>query len=316
MVNINSVTGILDSTKLGFTLPHEHLVDAGAGISDTYPELVDRGRTQEDAIGDFTRARSAGIDTVVEVSTLDLGRDVKLMEQISNITGMQIVCATGSWLDIPRSFWGRTPEFIADLWSREIEQGIDGTDIKAGVIKVATEDPITEHQELMLRAAARTHHRTGVPITTHTPPLTNIGLEQIRIFEQEGVSINNVYIGHVNNTINRDYHVAMMEKGAYLGWDINNSLGRPQLPSWQDRTDYLKTLLDDGYATQIMISQDWNVVLSRVSTPGFPTREQNPDGYIWNINNLIPRLIDSGTPKSVIYTMTNDNPRRYFEGCI
>ena len=56
MVNINSVTGILDSTKLGFTLPHEHLVDSGAGISDTYPELVDRDRTREDAIGDFTRA--------------------------------------------------------------------------------------------------------------------------------------------------------------------------------------------------------------------------------------------------------------------
>ena len=314
MPNINTVTGPMDTAKLGFTLPHEHLVDAGAGISDTYPELADREQTLEHAIGDLTRAKAAGIDTIVEVSTLDLGRDVKLMRQVSERTGMQFICATGAWLDIPRSFWGRTPDFIANLWSREIEQGIEGTDIKAGVIKVATEDPISDHEELMLRAAARTHHRTGVPITTHTPPVTSVGLEQIRILEEEGVDMKNVYIGHVNNTIDRDYHVAMMQKGAYLGWDINNSIGRPQLPSWEHRTDYLKTLLDDGYASRIMISQDWNVVLSRVTSPGFPTREQNPDGYIWNINHLIPRLKEAGTPEAVIHTMAVENPLRYFEG--
>ena len=111
--------------------------------------------------------------------------------------------APAAGLDVPRSFWGRDQDFIADLWVREIEQGIERTGIKAGIIKVATSDPITEQEELMLRASARTHLRTGVPITTttHTPPESRIGEEQVRILKEEGVEPHNVYVGYTNHTL-------------------------------------------------------------------------------------------------------------------
>lgn len=227
---------------------------------------------------------------------------------------MQFICCTGCWLDLPRSFRGRGKEFIADLWVREIEQGIEGTGIRAGIIKVATSDPITEQEELMLRAPARTHLRTGVPVTIHTPAESRIGEEQVRILTEEGVEPHNIYVGHLNNTLDPDYHHQLARLGVWLGWDINNPFGRPILPSWQERTDYLKERLDEGLDASMMLSHDWNIVLSRIGSPGMPTREQNPGGYLRLSRAVIPRLVASGVSQSVVDRMMVENPRRYFEG--
>ena len=314
MATINSVLGPLDTTALGFTLPHEHLIDSSAGIRVSYPELELRDQALDMALESFNEAKAGGVDTIVEVSPMDLGRDVLLMKEVSEKTGVHFICCTGSWLDIPRSFWGREKDFVADLWVREIEQGIDGTEIKAGIIKVATSDPITEQEELMLRASARTHLRTGVPITTHTPAESRIGLEQVRILEEEGVEPHQIYVGHLSNTLDPDYHRELARLGVWLGWDINNPFGRPDLPPWQGRADYLKERLDEGLANNMMLSHDWNVVLSRIGSPGMPGREQNPDGYLWLSRAVIPRLLESGVAESVIDRMMIENPKRYFEG--
>ena len=314
MATINSVLGPLDTTALGFTLPHEHLIDSSAGIRITYPELELRDQALDLALESFNEAKAGGVDTVVEVSPMDLGRDVLLMKEVSEKTGVHFICCTGSWLDIPRSFWGRDKDFVADLWVREIEQGIDGTEIKAGIIKVATSDPISETEELMLRASARTHLRTGVPITTHTPAESRIGLEQVRILEEEGVEPHQIYVGHLSNTLDPGYHRELVRLGVWLGWDINNPFGRPDLPPWQERADYLKERLDEGLAENMMLSHDWNIVLSRIGSPGMPSREQNPDGYLWLSRAVIPRLLEFGVAEAVIDRMMIENPKRYFEG--
>ncbi len=314
MATINSVLGPLDTAELGFTLPHEHLVDSSAGIRVTYPELEQRDKVLDMALESFSEAKAGGVDTVVEVSPLDLGRDVVLMREVSERTGVNFICCTGCWLDIPRSFWGRDKDFIAELWVREIEQGIDGTDIKAGVIKVATSDPILGQEELMLRASAQTHLRTGVPISTHTPTQSRIGLEQVRILTEEGVEPHRIYVGHLSNTLAPDYHHELARLGVWLGWDINSPFSSPGLPPWQKRTDYLKARLDEGLAPNMMMSHDWNIVLSRISSSGTPGRQQNPDGYLWLSRAVIPRLMDLGIPVGVIDRMMVDNPRMYFEG--
>lgn len=314
MATINSVLGPLDTADLGFTLPHEHLIDSSAGVYPTYDELVQRDRALEIAEEELTRAHNEGVDTIVEVSPLDLGRDVLLMKEVSQRTGVHFICCTGCWLDIPRSFWGRSPDLIADLWVREIEDGIEGTGIKAGIIKVATSDPITEQEELMLRSSARTHLRTGVPITTHTPPESRIGEKQVSILKEEGVEPHHIYVGHINHTLDPEYHRELGRLGVWLGWDVNNPLGRPHLPPWPERTDYLKARLDEGLNSNLMLSHDWNVVLSRIGSPGMPTREQNPDGFLWLTRAVIPRLKAAGVSQSGIDQLMVDNPRRYFEG--
>ena len=314
MATVNTVLGTIDSSEMGFTLPHEHLIDSSAGIRISYGELELRDRALEMALEDFHKAKAGGVDTVVEVSPMDLGRDVALMKEVSQETGVNFVCCTGCWLDIPRSFWWRDKEFIADLWVREIEEGIDGTGIKAGIIKVATSDPITDHEELMLRASARTHLRTGVPITTHTPPMSRVGERQVQILTEEGVEPQNIYVGHINQTLDPDYHRELARLGVWLGWDINNPLGRPHLPPWEQRAEYLKSLLDEGITSNMMLSHDWNVVLSRLGTSGFPLRDENPDGFLWLSRAFIPKLQELGVSEAAVDQMMVANPRRHFEG--
>ena len=83
MATINTVLGTIDSSELGFTLPHEHLIDSSAGIRISYGELELRDRAFDMAVEDFSKAKAGGVDTVVEVSPMDLGRDVALMKQVS-----------------------------------------------------------------------------------------------------------------------------------------------------------------------------------------------------------------------------------------
>ena len=125
---------------------------------------------------------------------MDLGRDIRAIEQVSNESGVNFIVATGTWLDIPRSFAAAEPDDIAALYTREIEVGIEGTGIKAAVIKVANDiGGVTEAGETILRAAARAHKATGVPIYTHTRAPERVGDQQVRIFEDEDIDLHQVF---------------------------------------------------------------------------------------------------------------------------
>ena len=162
MAKIETALGPIDSSVLGRTLSHEHVIVTSAGIGQVYPEFIDRDATVEAGVAQLTEAHSEGIRTIVDVTTIDLGRDIGVLEEVSKRSGVHIVCATGSWLDIPRAFLTATPDALAELYVREIREGIEGTGIKAGIIKVANDvEGVTEGGELVLRAAARTHQATG-----------------------------------------------------------------------------------------------------------------------------------------------------------
>src|SRR5687767_2990818 len=140
MATVNSVVGPLDTADLGFTLTHEHLFTASAGILQTFPELFgDFDRLTEQVEWSLNEAKDGGVKTIVDLSTMDLGRDIRFIKQMSEQTGVQIIAATGIWRDIPRALWFRSPDEIAALFVREIEVGIEGTGIKAGIIKVAND---------------------------------------------------------------------------------------------------------------------------------------------------------------------------------
>jgi phosphotriesterase-related protein len=205
-----------------------------------------------------------------------------------------------------------SPDDVASLWVREIEEGIEGTGIKAGIIKVATNDPIRGPEELMLRAAARTHQRTGVLITTHTPHTSRVGEVQIRILEEEGVDLGKVYIGHVNSTLDSDYHKKMMDKGVWLGMDHFFPAGSPGTPSWQERTTFIKDLVLGGYEDRIMLAHDWNV-MSLASVESSQNSETHANGYSWITLSVLPLLRELGVSDNAINKLMVENPRRFFE---
>ena len=220
MATINSVLGPLDTANLSFTLSHEHVLTASAGIQQVFPEFIDRQGTIEAGVTQFQQVYAEGVRTMVDVTTMDLGRDIRLLEEVSRRSGVQIIAATGIWRDIPRVFWGATPDMIAPLFIREIQEGIEGTGIRAGVIKVANDmGGVTAEGEIILRAAARAHKATGVPISTHTWAPERVGEQQVAIFEDEGVDLNRVYVGHSNDTPDTEYLLGLLRRGVWLGLD-------------------------------------------------------------------------------------------------
>ncbi|MBI4198811.1 MAG: phosphotriesterase-related protein [Chloroflexi bacterium] len=316
MPTINSVLGPLDTANLGYTLSHEHVMVSSAGIQATYPEFLDRRGTLERAVAEMSQAHREGVRTIVDVTTLDLGRDVRLLEEVSRRSGVQFIVATGTWRDIPRVFWSAKPDQIADLYVREIETGIDGTGIKAGVIKVANDQGgVTPEGEIILRAAARASNRTGVPISTHTWAPERVGEQQVRIFEQEGVPLNRVYIGHSNDTTDLDYLLGLLRRGVWIGLDRYPGGRAPGTPNWEQRTETAKRLIDAGFGHRIMLSHDWSVTLSIVSLELQAERARyNPDGYLFIKRRVEPRLVELGVSRVAVGRINTENPRRFFEG--
>ena len=220
MATVNTVTGPVDTDDLGFTLSHEHVGTNAAGLRHTFPEFIDRDGMREQSIAAMTAAYADGVRTMVDVSTIDLGRDVGLIREVSEGSGIQIIVATGNHVAVPRPFADVSPDVIAALYIREIEEGIEGTGIKAGIIKVASDrGGITPPQEVVLRAAARTQKATGIPISTHTWSPDRVGDQQVAILEEEGVDLNRVYIGHSNDDTDLDYLFGLLNKGVWLGLD-------------------------------------------------------------------------------------------------
>ena len=316
MAKIETALGPIDSSVLGRTLSHEHVIVTSAGVGQVYPEFIDRDATVEAGVAQLTEAHSEGIRTIVDVTTIDLGRDVGVLEEVSKRSGVHIVCATGSWLDIPRAFLTATPDALAELYVREIREGIEGTGIKAGIIKVANDvEGVTEGGELVLRAAARTHLATGVPISTHAWAPLRVGEAQVRIFEEEGVDLSRVYVGHSNDTTDMDYLEGLIDKGVWVGLDRFPAGNRPGTPDWRSRTETAKRLIDAGYADRIMLSHDWATTVTAGNREMRETRAQaNPDGYLFISRNVVPMLRELGAGAEVIDRIMVDNPRRFFEG--
>jgi phosphotriesterase-related protein len=316
MAVINSVLGPLDTSELGFTLSHEHVLVASAGIQHVYPEFIDREATIEKAVAELTEAYGEGLRTIVDVTTIDLGRDIRMLEEVSRKTGVHIICATGTWRDIPRAFWTATPDMIAPLYIREIQEGIEGTGIKAGIIKVANDvGGVTAEGEIILRAAARAQKATGVPISTHTWAPERVGEQQVRIFEEEGVDLDRVYIGHSNDTTDTGYLIGLLERGVWIGLDRFPGGRTAGTPDWQGRTDTAKKLIDAGFGHRIMLGHDWSVTLTIASKESQEDRRRyNPDGYLFVTRNVLPRLREMGVPDDAITQIMVDNPRRFFEG--
>ena len=315
MALVNTVLGPIDTSNMGFTLCHEHVMTGSAGVASSYPELVDRPAIIERAAADLTATREGGVSTFVDLTTFDLGRDVRLIRDAAKRSGMQIIVATGTWLEVPRSFWQLGADIVADLYVRELELGIDGTDIKAGVIKVANDEGgVTERGEVVLRAAARAHLATGAPIFTHTWAPERIGEQQIAIFEKEGVDLTRVCIGHSNDTTDLDYLLGILDKGCWLGLDRYPG-GARNTPGWPERTRVVKELVDAGRSDRIMLSHDHTVFHGIISAEAAATRQRdNPDGYLFISRHVLPYLEELGAGQDTIRQIMIENPRRYFEG--
>ena len=298
---VETVLGPIDVSKLGFTLTHEHIC--------RYPSNVygDRASAVAKAVEKLTEARDAGVDTVIDVTTFDVGRDVRFGREVSEQSGMHIMACTGQHMYAPDSYNERSLEEIAELFIREIERGIDDTGIKAGIIKVASRSQrLTSAEEKVFKAAARASKTTGIPITTHTNSRERGGEHQADLFEAEGVNPARVILGHGNDTDDLEYLAGLARRGYVLGMDhMFWGMASGATLSSQDRAACIKQMIDAGFVNQILLSNDWVF--------GDVQRDQvNPDGLLYTTRRTTPYLTQLGVDIRHIRTITVDNPKRFF----
>ena len=316
MATVNTVLGPVDTANLGFTLSHEHILVSSAGVRQTYPEFQDRQATIEDAVVALKEAYDEGLRTIIDMTTIDLGRDVQLMEEVSKRSRINIIATTGVHLSIPGVFGGVSPDDIAPLYVRKIEEGIDGTGIKAGVIKSASDQGgMTDLEEVNLRAVARAQKLTGIRISTHTWSPDRVGDQQILILEEEGVDLNRVCIGHSNDDTDLDYLLGMLRKGVWLGLDRYPDARFPLgTPDWRQRTQIVKQIIDAGFGHRVMLSHDHDIPRSLPTQKLRDERQgYNPDGYLFITRQVLPYLSELGATDQDINQIMVETPRKFFE---
>jgi phosphotriesterase-related protein len=308
MATIQTATGPIDTAEMGFTLTHEHVVVGSPPVRQQYPDTHDRKAILAVAVPNLVAAREAGVRTIVDLTPITLGRDAPLIREAAERSGMQIVVATGLYWFMDLYFAFAPPEHITELFVRDISEGIGDSGVRAGVIKCASQPDVNPFNEKVLRASAQAHRQTGVPIGTHTFVANRTGLDQARIFREEGVDLGRVIIGHSDDTDDIGYLEAILETGAYLGMD---RIGIPRPRTSEERADMVAALVERGYAGRVCLSHDAGVM------EGYDEAlkaERSPDWrYTFIPQTFLGMLRDRGVSDDAIEQMTVANPRTIFE---
>jgi phosphotriesterase-related protein len=314
MPSVETITGPLPTDALGVTLTHEHVVLLDAEVEINRLSRW-RDETEIPAASQALRdAKAAGVDTIVDLTVIGMGRNVPRIARIAAHTGVTVIVATGIYTFevMPKFFSARGPgtanggpEPIEAFFVREITDGIAGTTIKAAVIKCTTDQAgITDDIRKILQAAARAHRRTGVPISTHTDAGTYRGRDQQRLFRDEGVDLSRVVIGHCGDSTDLGYLTELMDGGSYIGMD---RFGYDQRLPVGQRIDTVVELVRRGYAERLLLSHDATCYSDSLE-PAARFRLWPNCSHSFISQSVLPALLERGVSQADIDQMMVRNP--------
>jgi phosphotriesterase-related protein len=312
MSSIMTVLGPVDPSEVGFTSSHEHIFACSTSNRFDQDTRLDE---METAVEELLEFKQAGGDAIVDVTTIDMGRDANRLVELSAVTGVRIIAATGfykgnysssgegsqrSWEYLPAELHQASIPQLSEVFITEIREGIAGTKVKAGIIgEIGTSfNQIEEPEANVLRAAARAHRVTGAPISTHTT-LGTMGREQLSIFKEEGVDLQHVVLCHMDLRADTSYHFELARQGAFLGFD---TAGKQQYQSDATRVELIRRLVQEGFEDQIIISCD----IGRRSQ----MQRHGGRGYVYLLRKFVPALRVAGIQPGVIDKFLVHNPRR------
>jgi len=322
---VPTLAGPVETANLGTVLMHEHIFLMNADMQGAYPGFNNWWRDIEipRAREVLRQVKQAGIDTLVDLTPLGLGRDIEAMEQAASGTGLQVIACTGLYTsrDLPWPLRMLGPGTIVggsdpldQLFTRDITEGIGGTSIKAGILKCATDaDGMLPDIERVVRACARVSRETGCPISTHTHSTLGFGLEQQEIFRQEGVELARTIIGHSGDHNDLDYLERLIDGGSLIGMDRFGTGLRP--PSTEVRVHTVAKLCERGYADRMILSHD-----TCCSDDWYPAEfdywQMPPvDRFLYMPKVVVPMLKERGVTQGQIDQMLIHTPRVFFERC-
>ena len=317
MPRIQTVLGDIDPKDLGPTLVHEHTFLAWGGWQadpriafDREAQLLRLGTELRE-----TRERF-GLTGLVDAAPADLGRDIAFEQDMARISGAHVIAATGMYRSgwgFPRYWQTLSIEDLEDFFESEIAQGVGTTEVRCGVIKVASAlVGMTDYEERAFRAAARVSRRLGVGIITHTDPggwaIANVGLHQLEVMLEEGADPTRIMIGHAGGTHNLAYLLEIVRRGAAVGFD---RIGSPNASVEEGYAALVGGLIAAGFVRQVLLSHDRvgtsprRVPLNPLAPPpAGPTKT-----YSTIHREFLPRLRAGGVSETAIETMLIENTR-------
>lgn len=314
MATVQTVRGPIDTAHLGVTLMHEHIFVLSTEIMQNYPEEwgAEEARVA-DAIRRMNELKAAGVDSVVDLTVIGLGRYIPRIQRVAAQTELNILVATGvyTYNDLPHYFDFQPPEKMAAMFVRDIRDGIAGTGVRAAILKCATDEPgVTPGVERVLRAVAQAQRETGVPISTHTHARKRRGLDQQRIFREEGVDLTRVVIGHSGDTTDIAYLEELIAAGSYIGMD---RFGIDTILRFDDRVNTVAQMCERGHAGKMVLSHDASCFIDWLPEGALPAVLPKWN-YLHIHRDVIPALKQRGVTDAMLHTMLVENPRRIFKG--
>lgn len=325
---VQTVLGPIAADDLGVTLVHEHIRIAYPGDQLDPTPGPSRADCVAIAVDRMHELADYGVRTFVDPCPIDLGRDPELMAEVAERSGMQIVCSTGFYheeIGIPWYWRVRSAEEVAELYLHEIDNGIGATGIRPGVIKIATHDPVGEHDRKVLEGAAIAAAASSLTVITHCESSVGGDVQQ-DVLEAHGVPLGRCLIGHQDHAPSSAQHLAIAARGSFVGID---RIGIEILTPEDTRAGFVQALVDAGHAAQVCLSQDHMCCLA---SPKFPYPVPAGLGEMWEqiepvvrdqmhgrphtylFTDFWPRLEAAGLDRATFDSIMTDNPRRLFGG--
>ena len=308
-MKVNTVTGPVEAADLGFTYSHEHVIACTPGLYQSYPELWDEEGFFEQSVEKLKEVRDKGLKTMIDLTPADFHRNPAFLRRASEASGVQIIAATGGYYHTTHFFENRAPEVLSTYYIKDINEGMSSTDVRAGIIKVATDAPgVTPVNYRILQAAAIAHRETGAPISSHTNMTHHTGLIQQDVFKGMGVDLGRVTIGHSNDTEDIPYLEKLIDRGSYIGMD---RFGLDLFLSFEKRVELLIKMCDKGYADRIVLSHDANAIFD-----WFPAEvKASQPRWNWNhiVDDVLPAARSGGVSQEKIDQMMIRNHTKIFE---
>lgn len=323
-VLIETVLGKKDVSDINRCLMHEHFLFGFCGFQgDMSLGMFDEEKSLVICKEELKKATDYGVNTIVDATTNECGRNVRFLQRLSRETGVNIICSTGYYYEEESAFayWKFRQKFtniedeIFEMYVQELTKGIEGTDIKAGVIKLASsKGRITEIEEAFFNAAARAQKETGAVIITHTQGGT-MGKEQAQLLIGKGADKNKIAIGHMCGNTDIEYHKSVLEQGVYVNLDRFGLQGKLfGTPTDEERVDLIEKLIALGYEDKILVGHDTvNVQLGRPNVMNDIMKEAMKDANLATLGKkVIPIMKQRKIDDIIIDKIFSENPKNIF----
>ncbi|MFK7811355.1 MAG: hypothetical protein AB8B59_02605 [Maribacter sp.] len=299
---IHTVQGAIDTSELWMSLTHEHIMsNYGREISET--SNYDSLKLFNQVIPYLKKLKSSGVHSIFDCTTAYFGRRIDLLKKISEATEIQIITNTGFYgaaddRYIPEFAYKASAKSISEIWINEFENGIEGTKIKPGFIKLAFDDnkPPSEIDSKLFEAGLLTHLSTGLTLAVHTGKNLEAMELQQKLLKEYNIHPSACIWTHANKLENTDTLIALAKKGTWISLDgVNES-------NTNEYLERIKQFKQQGLLHKILVSHDGN---------GFPSGGEIRK-FEAIFENLIPALLENGFTADEIEQITVRNPREAF----